>query len=140
MLLLYLIVFCIKIFGYSLFAIRLPLLIISIVSLVVFYDLIRRIGKNNTIALIGLGLLAISPWHILQGMWALDCNILPHILLIAVYLLYIGIFKKTRWTLYLSMVFFALTLYSYGIAVYFTPILLLALAIYLRRKKKISYA
>lgn len=137
-LLLYLIVLCIKIFGYSLFAIRLPLLIISIISLVVFYDLIRRISKNNTIALIGLGLLAISPWHILQGMWALDCNILPHILLIAVYLLYIGIFKKSRWTLYLSMVFFALTLYSYGIAIYFTPILLLALAIYLRRKKKIS--
>ena len=137
-LLLYLIVFCIKIFGYSLLAIRLPLLIISIVSLVVFYDLIRRISKNNTIALIGLGLLAISPWHILQGMWALDCNILPHILLIAVYLLYIGILKKSRWTLYLSMVFFALTLYSYGIAIYFTPILLLALAIYLRRKKKIS--
>ena len=137
-LLLYLIVLCIKIFGYSLFAIRFPLLIISIISLVVFYDLIRRISKNNTIALIGLGLLAISPWHILQGMWALDCNILPHILLIAVYLLYIGIFKKSKWTLYLSMVFFALTLYSYGIAIYFTPILLLALAIYLRRKKKIS--
>lgn len=137
-LLLYLIVLCIKIFGYSLFAIRLPLLVISIISLVVFYDLIRRISKNNTIALIGLGLLAISPWHILQGMWALDCNILPHILLIAVYLLYIGILKKSRWTLYLSMVFFALTLYSYGIAIYFTPILLLALAIYLRRKKKIS--
>lgn len=137
-LLLYLIVLCIKIFGYSLFAIRLPLLVISIVSLVVFYDLIRRISKNNTIALIGLGLLAISPWHILQGMWALDCNILPHILLIAVYLLYIGILKKSRWMLYLSMVFFALTLYSYGIAIYFTPILLLALAIYLRRKKKIS--
>lgn len=137
-LLLYLIVLCIKIFGYFLFAIRFPLLIISIISLVVFYDLIRRISKNNTIALIGLGLLAISPWHILQGMWALDCNILPHILLIAVYLLYIGIFKKSKWTLYLSMVFFALTLYSYGIAIYFTPILLLALAIYLRRKKKIS--
>ena len=137
-LLLYLIVLCIKIFCYSLFAIRFPLLIISIISLVVFYDLIRRISKNNTIALIGLGLLAISPWHILQGMWALDCNILPHILLIAVYLLYIGIFKKSKWTLYLSMVFFALTLYSYGIAIYFTPILLLALAIYLRRKKKIS--
>ena len=137
-LLLYIIVLCIKIFGYSLFVVRLPLLVISIISLVVFYDLIRRISKNNTIALIGLGLLAISPWHILQGMWALDCNILPHILLIAVYLLYIGIIKKSRWTLYLSMVFFALTLYSYGIAIYFTPILLLIFAIYLKRKKKIS--
>lgn len=137
-LLLYIIVLCIKIFGYSLFVVRLPLLVISIISLVVFYDLIRRISQNNTIALIGLGLLAISPWHILQGMWALDCNILPHILLIAIYLLYIGIIKKSRWTLYLSMVFFALTLYSYGIAIYFTPILLLILAIYLKRKKKIS--
>ena len=137
-LLLYIIVLCIKIFGYSLFVVRLPLLVISLISLVVFYDLIRRISKNNTIAIIGLGLLAISPWHILQGMWALDCNILPHILLIAVYLLYIGVIKKIRWMLYLSMVFFALTLYSYGIAVYFTPILLLALAIYLRHKKKIS--
>lgn len=137
-LLLYIIVLCIKIFGYSLFVVRLPLLVISLISLVVFYDLIRRISKNNTIALIGLGLLAISPWHILQGVWALDCNILPHILLIAVYLLYIGIIKKSRWTLYLSMVFFALTLYSYGIAIYFTPILLLILAIYLKRKKKIS--
>ena len=137
-LLLYIIVLCIKIFGYSLFVVRLPLLVISIISLVVFYDLIRRISKNNTIALIGLGLLTISPWHILQGMWTLDCNILPHILLIAVYLLYIGIIKKSRWTLYLSMVFFALTLYSYGIAIYFTPILLLIFAIYLKRKKKIS--
>lgn len=137
-LLLYIIVLCIKIFGYSLFVVRLPLLVISLISLVVFYDLIRRISKNNTIALIGLGLLAISPWHILQGMWALDCNILPHILLIAIYLLYIGIIKKSRWTLYLSMVFFALTLYSYGIAIYFTPILLLILAIYLKRKKKVS--
>ena len=137
-LLLYIIVLCIKIFGYSLFVVRLPLLVISLISLVVFYDLIRRISKNNTIALIGLGLLAISPWHILQGMWALDCNILPQILLIAIYLLYIGIIKKSRWTLYLSMVFFALTLYSYGIAIYFTPILLLILAIYLKRKKKVS--
>ena len=136
--LLYLIVAFIKIFGYSLFTIRLPLLIISIISLFVFYDLIRRISKNNTIALIGLALLAISPWHILHGLWALDCNILPHIILIAVYLLYIGVTKGKRLILYLSMVFFAITLYSYGIAIYFTPILLVIVAIYLVRSKEIS--
>ena len=36
------------------------------------------------------------------------------------------------------MIFFAFTLYSYGVAVYFTPILLLVLAIYLKYKKRIS--
>lgn len=131
---------CIKIFGYSLFAIRLPMLIISIISLFVFYDLIRRISKNNIVALIGLALVAISPWHMLQSIWSLDCNMFPHILLIAVYLLYVGITKQKRLILYLSMVFFSLTLYSYGIAIYFTPILLLVLAIYLKYKKRISIA
>lgn len=92
--LLYITVFCIKIFGYSLFAVRLPMLVISIVSLIVFYDLVRRMSKNNIIALICLGLLAISPWHILQSLWELDCNILPHILLLSVYLLYIAITKQ----------------------------------------------
>ena len=76
--LLYLMVLSIKIFGYNLFAVRLPTLLISIISLFVFYDLVNKITKNNKIALIGLGLLVISPWHILQSIWGLDCNVFPH--------------------------------------------------------------
>ena len=42
--LLYLMVLSIKIFGLSLFAIRLPMLLISIISLFVFYNLVKKIN------------------------------------------------------------------------------------------------
>lgn len=136
--LLYLMALSIKIFGYSLFAIRLPSLIISIISLFVFYDLIKKLTKNENISLIGLALISISPWHILQSIWALDCNMFPHFLLIAIDLLYTGITKKRNFITYTSMIFFALCLYCYGVAIYFVPFFLLIMSIYLLKTKNIK--
>lgn len=136
--LLYLMALCIKILGYSLFAIRLPMLIVSIIALFVFYDLCKKISKNQNIALIALGLVIICPWQILQSIWALDCNMFPHFLLFAIDLLYTGIMQKKTSKLYLSMVLFAICLYGYGVAIYFVPIFLLVLAIYLLKMKYIK--
>lgn len=52
--LLYLMSLSIKIFGYNLFAIRFPMLLISIISMFVFYDLVKRITKNRNTAIIAL--------------------------------------------------------------------------------------
>ena len=134
--LVYIMTVFIKIFGYTLFAVRIPILIISVISLVVFYDFIKKITKNKNIALIGLGLLVISPWHIMQSIWSLDCNMFPHFLLFAMDIFYTGIQKNKKWIIYVSMFFFALTLYCYGIAIYFIPFFLLIIAIYLLKKKK----
>ena len=65
--LLYLMALSIKIFGYTLFAIRLPILLVSIISLFVFYDLVKKLTKNQDIALIGLTLVAFYPWQLLQS-------------------------------------------------------------------------
>ena len=81
--LVYLMALCIKIFGYSTFAIRLPMLVVSIVAIFVFYDLVKRMTKNKTIAKIGLIAVLIMPWQMLQSLWALDCNMFPHFLLFA---------------------------------------------------------
>ena len=129
--LLYLVALSIKIFGYTLFAIRLPILLVSIISLFVFYDLVKKVTKNQDIALIGLTLVAFCPWQILQSVWALDCNMFPHFLLFAIDIFYTGITKYKKSILYMSMVFFAISLYCYGIAIYFVPIFLLVMAIYL---------
>ena len=59
--LVYLMALCIKIFGYSIFAIRLPMLVVSIVAIFVFYDLVKRMTKNKTIAKIGLIAVLIMP-------------------------------------------------------------------------------
>lgn len=136
--LLYLMAMSIKIIGYSLFAIRLPLLIISIISMFVFYDLTKKISKNTNVALISLALLAICPWHILQAIWGLDCNMFPHFLLIAMDLLYTGISNKNKIVLYSSMIFFAISLYGYGVAIYFVPLFLLIISIYLLKTKQLK--
>ena len=136
--LVYLMTISVKVFGYTLFAVRLPTLIVSIISLFIFYDFVKKITNNKKIALVGLGLLAISPWHIMQSLFAWDCNMFPHFLLFAMDIFYTGILKNKKAIIYLSMIFFAITLYCYGIAIYFVPFFLLITAIYLVRKKKIN--
>ena len=135
--LMYIMAVFIKIFGYSIFSIRLPMLLISIISIIIFYDFAKRISKNEKIALLAMAMIAINPWHILQSIWSIDCNLFPHFLLISIYLLYIGITNK-KWLVYISMIFFALTMYTYGPAVYFVPIFLIITSIYLKIKNKIT--
>lgn len=85
-----------------------------------------------------LALLAINPWHIMQSQWVLDCNFFPHVFVMSVYFMSVGIIDKKDTFLYVSMIFFAITLYTYGIALYLTPIFLLIIAIYLIIKKQIT--
>ncbi len=127
----------IKLFGANIFSVRLPLLLISIISLFVIYDLCKRIFKNKDVALIILALSVICPWHIMQSRWSMDCNLFPHFMLIAVDLLVIGI-QKNKNVLYLSMIVFALSMYTYGLSIYVVPFFLLIMAIYLVRKKQVS--
>lgn len=125
----------IKLFGLSPITARLPMLIVSLVGLAVLYLLVRDIfGKKQ--ALIVLAITAINPWHIMQSRWALDCNMLPHFLLFSIYFFHLG--HKRKLYLYISMVFFGLTMYTYGIAFYAVPLLLIALAVYLIAKKAVK--
>lgn len=136
--LLYFMAFLMKLLGSSLFTVRLPMLIISIIGLFVIFDLSKKLTNNENIALTVLALTAISPWHMLQSIWSLDCNMFPHFLIIALDIFYTGILNKSKKIIYLSMIFFALTLYCYGVAIYFVPVFLVIMAIYLLRKKEVK--
>lgn len=135
--LLYLMAICIKIFGFSFISVRLPMLIVSIISILIFYDLTKRIFNNKKVALWAMAFISICPWHFLQSIWSIDCNMFPHFIFISIYLLYRGVTDK-KWLLYLSMLFFALTMYTYGISVFIVPLFLLICAIYLFVKKLVT--
>ncbi len=134
----YIMALFIKLFGFSIVSIRLPILLVSISSLCFMPLLMYRIFQSRKMAMITLLLLAINPWDILQSQWSLDCNFYPHVMLIAVYLLLKGIQDKKRMTVYFSMILFAITLYTYGIALYLTPIFLCVVAGYLLKQKSIT--
>lgn len=131
----YLMIPFIKILGFSIISARLPTLVVSLISLWVFYSFMRKIFGSNQ-ALIGLLFLVINPWHIMQSRWSLESNMLPHFLLFSFYFFYLGL--KNRWALAASMVLFGLTMYAYGIAFYSVPLIILLLSIYLFKTKLIE--
>lgn len=128
----------IKFFGLNIFAVRLPNLLLSIAGILFLFSLIRDMfGKIQ--ALIIFCFCSINPWHIMQSRWALEANLLPHIFIIALFFLYRGLKKSNKTFVYLSMFFFAMCMYCYGIAFYTVNLFLLASAIYFYRKKILQY-
>jgi len=118
----------IKCLGFNIIAIRLPILIISILAIFIIYKLAKELF-NKEVALIALFLIVISPWQILQSQWNLDCNFFPHIILFSIYSLVLGIKRNNSIFLYLSMILFAMSMYSYGISIYFVLMFLIIFSI-----------
>ena len=126
----------IKILGFSTVSIRLPMLIASCVGLLALYFFGRQLaGKWAGLIVLILG--TISPWHYMQSRWSFDCNLFPHVFLIAVVFLIAGFRKKPF--LYVAMVFFGLCSYAYGIADYSVPLFLLFIGIYLLRQQVVNW-
>ena len=123
----------IKLFGMNSITARLPILIASMAGVIAIYFVVRRLLGVRA-AQIALLLTAFNPWHFLQSRWALDCNMLPHMFILGLLFLLEGL-NRRRWYVYLSMVFFALCMYSYGIAFYTVPVFLAAMAIYILKQR-----
>ena len=122
----------IKLFGFSTITVRLPMLLVSSLGLFALYLLGKHLGDVQT-GLLLLLLGVICPWHYMQSRWSFDCNMFPHMFVFGVCFLLAGVRKKGL--LYVSMIFFALCCYSYGVADYSVPLFLLAAAIYLMKAK-----
>ena len=126
----------IKFFGFSTFAIRLPMVFASVMGVALMYHISKRYFSVN-MSLAVMAFTAINPWHFMQSRWSLDCNLFPHIFLLGFFLLLKG-FEKRRY-LYLSMVCFGLTFYCYGIAVYTVPVFLFVYAAYCLWQKEFTF-
>ncbi len=125
-----------RIFGMNALTARLPMLLWSFAGMAAAYFFLRRLLSRRA-ALVGLFFLCICPWHFMQSRWALDCNLLPHMFLIGFVLLYLGAEKRAA--LYGSMVFFALSMYCYGLAFLSVPLFLLLACILLLGEKRIRW-
>ncbi len=132
----YLMIPFIRVFGFHTWVIRLPMLLVSLGSVALVY-LIGKQLFGRRFGLTAMALTAVNPWHFMQSRWAIDCNLFPHVFLLAFYLLLLGLRKKRF--LYLSMFFFGLTFYCYGIAVYSVTPFLAVFALWGMRKKLFSF-
>lgn len=132
----YLTVPFIKVLGLTKAAMRLPILLASLAGAAGLYGTVKKIFGEKT-AIAALLFVAINPWHFMQSRWALDCNLFPHMFILGIYFLISSFEKKEK--MYLSMVFFALCMYCYGVSFYMVPFFLLTSCILLVRQRKAGW-
>lgn len=133
----YLAAILIKIFGTSVSVFRLPAVLLSLLSMICFYQMLsKHFGKKQGV--LGVLILAVSPWNILKSRWGLDCNLMSSMMLISIYLFDKAILSSKRYWYILSGISWGLTLYTYVISYLVVPIFLAISLLYTLRIKKVD--
>lgn len=99
------------IFDADVWALRLPQAIMGAISCYVFY-LTLKLFYDKATAIVGLFLFSIMPWAVMNSRWGLDANVAPWFWLLGFYF-YCRAVKDIRY-LFISAVFYALTMYAYA--------------------------
>ena len=118
-------------FGTKTWVIRLPQLLVSLLSLFAARDLGRRLFSERA-GLLFAFLLAVCPWHAAMGRWGLESNLAPGFLLFGLCCFLRGLEEKRF--LPLAGLFYGLALYAYS-AVWPAMPLLLGLLLLVYRPK-----
>ena len=126
----YLMIPFIALFGLKVWAVRMPQLIVGILSLIAAYGILKRTA-GRWAGLCGMFLMAVCPWHILMSRWALESNLAPGFLLFGLYFFLRGL-EDHRFFL-LSALMYGLSLYCYAAIWPFVPLALLLQAGYALR-------
>ncbi len=120
----------IALFGLSEWTIRLPNALSGCLTLFVFWRMARYAGGRR-FGILALFLLVINPWHIMMSRWALESNLLPFFLLTGIWCTVLA--RERPWALAGASACFGLGLYAYGTAFFFLPLYLICAVIWLRR-------
>ena len=127
-----------KIFGESLFAIRLPAVLNSILVLVFGYLIVDNIFKNKKINLIYIVLYTVTPYFTIISKMALDCN-----LMLGFSTAFLYCFLKSldthniKWYVVTGFVC-GLTFYTYALSYLMIPVFLVLSLVYLIAFKKVT--
>lgn len=110
----YLSVLPVKMLGMNPVSIRILALVAGMLTIVLVYWLIKLVmPKGEKLALFSAFVLAISPWSVLFSRNALEANLGLCIFVLSLYLLFFGIFKKSKIALFLGLVTLSVTNYAY---------------------------
>lgn len=112
--------------GLTEFAVRLPIALTGIASIVLIYLLVKEVSKREGLALLAGFLLAVSPWNITLTRWAVPPCIVPFCLLLFLWLLALA-YNRSRSKNYLLVgagLAAGLLTYSYPSAEILAPLLL----------------
>ncbi len=124
----------IALFGTHAWVIRLVPGICSVLALTALYHVFRK-TTNDVFALFAFFFAGIMPWHIMLSRCAIESNMAPAFLMLALFFFVKGV-EKDKFLL-LSALFYGLSLYTYSILWIFLPFLLFFEVLHLYSLKKL---
>lgn len=124
-----------KLFGLTPFAVRFPSAFFGILTLPIFYLLIKQITKNEQLSLLSTLLLAINPWHLHYNRATFEVSIVLFLFTLGILLFYSAIEKK-KGAFIGSIICFILALYSYNLTRLLSPMIFLGLVVLYRKNIK----
>ena len=119
----------VKLLGLTPLAVRLPNLILSLLTILFLYKLIKLISKSNTLALLSALVLTLSPWHIHFSRGAWESSAALAFITIGIYFFFKSIKEKFLLNFSLFIFSFILSLYIYHSARIVAPLLALSLCL-----------
>ena len=135
----YLLIPLIKVFGLSIFTVRLLNAIFGGITLIMTLFFINKLDiKDNKIKLIILFMTSIFPWHIIKSRWGLEASIFPDLFLYGMMFIYLSVHNKKNRYYYISSILFSLSIYAYGTSYLIVPLFLLITYGYLLIRKHIT--
>jgi len=119
----------IKIFGLTPLTVRLPNLILSVLTIYIVYKLILLLTRNFQLSAITAFVLAVNPWHIHFSRGAWESSTALFFIVLGTYLFYSYLISHKTLSFYFSLLSFIFSLYVYHSARIISPLLVLVLFI-----------
>lgn len=110
--------------GNTEFSARLPSAFLGSMTVFILGLLIYELTRNQSLAFISSGILAITPWHIYTSRMLLETNIALFFLTTGVYIFFLALNKNRNILFLFSFLFFALSMYSYHTELGLTPLII----------------
>lgn len=115
----------IYLFGLTPLSVRMVSILFGLISMMIFYLIAKQLFKREPAAAAAAFLIVICPWHIMMSRWALESNLFPSLVLLAVFFLFKA-FQQPKWLIGFT-VSLAASLYAYGTAYFFVPVFALGI-------------
>lgn len=138
-LLMYTMVPFVKIFGLNELGIRLPSVFWGVVGVVGFYYLLCLLKVKWRVAMISVGFLVVSPWHIQYSRSGFELTLMSVLIIWGLFFLIRGLEKNKNGDCLMAGIFFGLSFYAYNTANVYVPLLILAVLVVWGRSIKLIW-
>ncbi|MDR3149266.1 MAG: hypothetical protein LBT88_04535 [Oscillospiraceae bacterium] len=120
-------------FGMNPVAVRIPMIILGVAAIILAFFFGRR--QSIKLGVLFAFALSLNPWHVMISRWALESNILPFFVLLAMYFAERAYRKPVM--LIPGAAVLALSLYAYGTAFIWAPVFAVFSLIYMAKSDSV---